>query len=51
MSEKVTIKVERKSCICTRIALPGLVVFPTISSSFGVGREKKLLPPCGGNAL
>lgn len=41
MSEKVTIKVERKELHLPTIALRGLVVFPNNLVHFEVGREKK----------
>ena len=42
MSEKVTIKVERKKLHLPTIALRGLVVFPTNLVHFEVGREKSI---------
>ena len=41
MSEKVTIKVERKKLHLPTIALRGLVVFPNNLVHFEVGREKE----------
>ena len=42
MSEKVTIKVERKKLHLPTIALRGLVVFPNNLVHFEVGREKSI---------
>ena len=42
MSEKVTIKVERKTLHLPTIALRGLVVFPNNLVHFEVGREKSI---------
>ena len=42
MSEKVTIKVERKKLHLPTIALRGLVVFPNNLAHFEVGREKSI---------
>ena len=42
MSEKVTIKVERKELHLPTIALRGLVVFPNNLVHFEVGREKSI---------
>ena len=42
MSEKVTIKVERKELHLPTIALRGLVVFPNNVVHFEVGRQKSL---------
>ena len=42
MSEKVTIKVERKKLYLPTIALRGLVVFPNNLVHFEVGREKSI---------
>ena len=42
MSEKVTIKVERKELHLPTIALRGLVVFPNNLVHFEVGRELPL---------
>ena len=42
MSEKVTIKVERKTLHLPTIALRGLVVFPNNLGHFEVGREKSI---------
>ena len=42
MSEKVTIKVERKKLHLPTIALRGLVVFPNNLVHFEVGRQKSI---------
>ena len=47
MSEKVTIKVERKELHLPTIALRGLVVFPNNLVHFEVGL-KRALPPWSG---
>ena len=52
MSEKVTIKAERRELHLPAIALRGLVVFPNNLVHFEVGREKSIgqqlqCVPCG----